>query len=173
MFGWFNDSLVRELQVFPTAFVNTILWARTQAIFHDCCILAEVAIGTIESIYKNFKNISKIKKNKIRIMPPLLPYTTWEFFDGPGQGHLMCYNVGGVIFFHQNHHILIQYCHGFGINMNVEFTSLRTLLYATNFRSICKMQIMGDSKFVIDKLDNKVFIEALVWNISYGMSIMK
>lgn len=72
----------------------------------------------------------------------------------------------------------IQYSPGFGIKTEEEFMALWTLFYVTNFKNICKLQIMGDSKLVIDWLDRKVFIEALclehiLWNIRSEINKMK
>jgi ribonuclease HI len=61
----------------------------------------------------------------------------------------MC-GVGVMLFIKHNHYIFIRYALGSGSNNREEFIALWTLLETTKKKDIRKLQVMGDSKLVID-----------------------
>lgn len=74
----------------------------------------------------------------------------WGYFDGANQGHHPMCRVGVVLFIKHNHYIFIRYTSGSGSNNRAEFIGLWTLLETAKKKDIRKLQVMSDSKLVID-----------------------
>jgi ribonuclease HI len=83
----------------------------------------------------------------------------WGYFDGASQGHPPSIGVGVVLFLNQNHYINIRYAPGGGSNNKDELIALWTLLETTKQKDIRKLQVMGDSKLVIDWEKGKLSIQ--------------
>jgi ribonuclease HI len=72
------------------------------------------------------------------------------YFHGACQGHPPICRVGVILYVNHNHYIFIRYAPGAGTNNITEFIALWTLLEAANKKDLQKLQVMGDSKLVID-----------------------
>jgi ribonuclease HI len=92
----------------------------------------------------------KQKKNKNSVMPHIDYDILWGFFDGASQGDPPRCGVGGFFFLNQSHYFHIHYALGRGTNTKEEFSILWTLLLFSLKKGITKIQVMGDSKTVID-----------------------
>jgi ribonuclease HI len=57
------------------------------------------------------------------------------------------------------HYIFIRYAPGQGSNNKAEFIALWTLLETTKEKNVDKLQVMGDSKLVIDRASGKITIQ--------------
>jgi ribonuclease HI len=78
---------------------------------------------------------------------------------GPVKGHLPNCGVGVVLFINQNHYIYIRYAPGGGTNNRAELIALWTLLETTKQKDIWKLQVLGDSKLVIEWAQGKISIQ--------------
>lgn len=67
--------------------------------------------------------------------------------------------MGVVLFINQSHYVHIRYASGGGANNRVEFVSLWTLLEVAKRKDLRKLQVLGDSKLVIDWAQGKVNVQ--------------
>jgi ribonuclease HI len=74
----------------------------------------------------------------------------WEFFDKACQGHPPACGVGVVLHLKKDDYIHIHYALENDTNNRAEFISLWTLLEIVVRKVIKKLQVMGDSKMVIE-----------------------
>jgi ribonuclease HI len=81
----------------------------------------------------------------------------WFFFYGANQGHPHC-GVGVVLHLNSSHFFHIRYALEIGSNMNTEFAALWTLLHHAKHLSLTKLQVLGDSKVVIDRVKDNLKI---------------
>lgn len=81
------------------------------------------------------------------------------FLDGACQGHPPVCGVGVVLHLKQNHYVHIQYAPGAGTNNRAEFIALWTLSEAAVKKDIKKLQVLGDSKLVIEWAKQKVNVQ--------------
>jgi ribonuclease HI len=72
------------------------------------------------------------------------------FFDGAIRGHPPSCGVEVVLFINQRHYMHIKYALSSGSNNRAEFIALRTLLAIAQEKGSKKLQVMGDSKLIID-----------------------
>jgi ribonuclease HI len=83
------------------------------------------------------------------------------YFDGASQGHPPKCGVGVVLYFNNSHYLFIRYAPGHGSNKKFEFISLWTLLETKKSKDVRKLQVMGDSKLVIDWVRQKNEVQDL------------
>jgi len=83
----------------------------------------------------------------------------WGLFDGACEGHPLVFGVGVIFHLRKNHYIHICYVLGSSTNNRVEFISLWTLLEATIKKDVKKMQVLGDSKLVIEWAKQKIKVQ--------------
>jgi len=83
----------------------------------------------------------------------------WGYFDGASQGHPSSIGIGVVLFLNLNHYIYIRYAPSGGSNNKAKLVALCNLLKKTKQKDIRKLQVMGDSKLVIDWAKGKFFIQ--------------
>lgn len=116
----------------------------------------------------------KIKDLRIPNISVLDFGNPWGFFDGAYQGHPTTCGVGVVLFINYNHYIHVRYAPRRGTNNRAEFIAFLTLLEITSSKDLKKLQIMGDSKLVIDWANQKatvsdVSLEPLLRDIKLPM----
>lgn len=80
-------------------------------------------------------------------------------FNGASQGHPPSIGVGVVLFLNQSHYINIRYAPGGGSNNKAELIALWTLLETAKQKDVRKLQVLGDSKLVIDWAKWKISIQ--------------
>jgi len=87
------------------------------------------------------------------------------FFDGTSQGDPLHYGVGEILFINQNHQYLLRYALGKDTITRDEFTSLWILLYTSFHLGVKRIQVLSDSKLVVDWANQ--IVEVNVPNINY------
>jgi ribonuclease HI len=80
----------------------------------------------------------------------------WGYFNGSWQGHPPSIGIGVVLFINHNNFINLRYALGGGSDNKVELIALWTSLETTKKKDIRKLQVMGDSKLVIDWAKGKI-----------------
>jgi hypothetical protein len=73
-----------------------------------------------------------------------------SFFDRYSQYHTPWYGVRGMLYFNPIHFWFVRYASGRWTNKRVDFIALWTMLEIVNKKGIYKLQIMGNSKLVIN-----------------------
>ena len=72
---------------------------------------------------------------------------------------MVFYGVGVVLYSNPSHYFHICYASGKGTNMKVKFNAIWNFLLFTNMKGIVRMQVMRDSKFVINWANKRVMVE--------------
>jgi len=158
----------------PSFMVSCIWCARNSSIFNDKDIPLEVTTGIILNLPKEFLIDIEIKDPRVSVMLELDFGIPWGFFDGACQGHPPVCGVGVFLCINHNHYIHVCYAPERGTNDRAEFIALRTLLEIASIKDVKKLQIMGDSKLVIDWARKKatisdVRLEPLLRDIKHSM----
>lgn len=104
----------------------------------------------ILNLVSEYKVKPKDLKPCVPVMPQIDLMIPWVFFDGSSQGHPSIGGVGIVLYANHSHYFHIRDTLARGTNIKVEFVSLSMLLHFANMKGINKLQILGDSKVVID-----------------------
>lgn len=78
------------------------------------------------------------------------------FFDGTSQGHPSRCGVGVVIHLSATHFFQVRYAPSRGTNSKAEFSASWTLLFMANNLNVRRLQVLGDSKVVIDCVNKKL-----------------
>ena len=130
--------------------------------------------GIILNLSTEFLIDIEIKDPRVSVMLELDFGIPWGFFDGVCQGHPPVCAVGVFLCINHNHYIHVCYSPERGTNGRAEFIALRTLLEIASIKDVKKLQIMGDSKLVIDWARKKatisdVRLEPLLRDIKHSM----
>jgi hypothetical protein len=139
--------------------ISNIWWACNSTIFKDKWVSPEITTALTLSQATEFKEDPKGQKLCNPILPSLDYEIPWGYFDGASQGHPPSCGVGVVLYINQNHYIYIRYAPGGGKNNKVELIALWTLLETSKKKDIRKLQVLGDSKLVIDWAQGKISIQ--------------
>jgi hypothetical protein len=134
----------------PSLMISNIWWAPNNAIFKDKTVLPKVTTTITPSQASELKEDPKSKKQCNLTLPSMDYGIPWGFFDRASQGHLPKCGVRVILYVNQNHYIYIIYAPGGGTNNRVELKTLWTLLETTKQKDVWKLQVLGDSKLVIE-----------------------
>jgi hypothetical protein len=127
-------------------------------IFKNGVIPPKVSFDLIIKISREFKLDPKENKLRIPIIPNLNQEITWGFFDGASQGHPPRCGVRVVLFFKQNHFLHIRYSPRRGSNSREDVIVLWTLIEIARKQGNQKLQILSDSKLVVDWVNKKKLV---------------
>lgn len=155
---WILDRSVHLYAGLPSLMISNIWWAHNSTIFMDRWVDPDATTTLTLNQAAKFKEDPKGQKTRIPILPSLDYRIPWGYFNGASQGHLPSCGVGVALYINQNHYIYIRYAPGSGTNNKVELATLWTLL-ETAIKDIRKLQILGDSKLVIDWAQGKIDIQ--------------
>lgn len=144
------DKAVQNFARLPSILVNSLWWARNSSTFKDKDIPTEVTASITLNLAKEIVMELKSKNPKIPSMPTLDYEIPWGYFDEACQGHPPICGVGVVLFLNHKHSLQSKYTPDVETNNKVEFIALWTLLEATIKKDVKILQVMGDSKLVID-----------------------
>jgi ribonuclease HI len=73
-----------------------------------------------------------------------------DFSIGGSQGNPPHFGVGVMLYISEDHFFKVRYAPGRGSNMKTKFTIIRALPFMVKMLNLRKIQVMGDSKVVID-----------------------
>jgi ribonuclease HI len=80
---------------------------------------------------------------------------SWGFFDGACQGSPGECGVGAILFLKSSHHFSLKYGVGLDTNNRAELYALWILLKVVLEQKVKRIQILGDSKLVLDWANGK------------------
>ena len=86
---------------------------------------------------------------------------SWGYFDGSAPGESKVYGAGGKFLISDDHFFTFKAGLGFGTNNYAELCALKLLLSLAWDNHIKKLQIYGDSQFVINWVNGKFRIQNL------------
>lgn len=138
--------------------VQNLWWARNSFVFKNEFIPPEVTANLIGKLAKEYMVETKNKNPRLLSMPALDFQMSWEFFNEASQGHPPLCRVGVILHVSHNHYIHIQYAPGRGSNNRAEFITLWNLLEAVTKKGLTKLQVLRDSKLIIDWANGKVSV---------------
>jgi ribonuclease HI len=148
--SWALDRSIILYAGMPSLMVSNLWWAHNSTILKDKWV--DPGIKTTITLIQEtkFKEDPKIQKPHLPI-PPSLDYDTpWGYLDNAIQGNPPSCGVGVVLYLNHNHYIFIGYSLGSIMNNKAEITTLWTLLETTKKKDVRKLQVLGDSKLVIE-----------------------
>jgi hypothetical protein len=125
-------------------------WACNISLLKEKFIPPEITRGVMLNLVEELTKEPK-EKNLCNLELPSIDFEVpLGNFDGACQGHPPMCKVGVILYINHNHYMFIRYALSVGTNNIVEFIALWTLLETTIKKDIKKIQVMGDSKLVID-----------------------
>jgi hypothetical protein len=83
---------------------------------------------------------------------------------GVSQGHRTQCGANPILFIYVNHIYNIRYAHGRGSNTIIELSTLWVLLFMVNYLNMRKLQIVGYSKVVVERVKGKQGLQAVGLN---------
>jgi len=147
---WMRNVPSVELKSLPCHLIYNLWWTHNQAIFHNIIMSVEVVNQLVLKSFMDFKACPEKKRNKSIVNSDFNMSTSWGFFDRSSQGHPVEGGVGFVFYINQIHYFYLKNVVGRGSNNKEEFVSLWDLLSLSNWMGYWRLQVMGDSKLVID-----------------------
>jgi ribonuclease HI len=153
------DREVKLYTSLPTILINNLWWVRNTNIFKEKLVPPKVTAALTIGQTMEFLNKPKETVPHFSMLQKLDFGIPWGYFDGASQGHPPRCGVGVVLYIIHNHYIFIRYVLGQGSNNRAEFIALWTLLETTKEKNVSKLQVMGDSKLVIDWANGKIFVQ--------------
>lgn len=157
-FDWSIDNIEESLVVWVKKYrnINTLplivfweLWKTcNRMIFQDLSPCIKATVLKILGVVQEFSVRDKVKKLKFPVMPHLKENIVVAFFDGVGTNGLC--GAGLLLKIKDFHCIRLWMKIGRGTNTQAELISLWGLLWFGKKRSIMELQILGDSKDIVD-----------------------
>ena len=86
--------------------------------------------------------------------------TPWAYFDGAIQGKPPLGGSRGVLYLTKNDKLQIKFASGHCTNSKAELAAIHSVLELVVNRNITSLHIYGDSKMVVDWVNNKIKIKA-------------
>jgi ribonuclease HI len=143
-------------------FVGLSGWIETIFFFENMppsvCTVAYKTLG----LYKNWKYIHPIKMVKqIKNTPHILEDTPTGWFDGATQLNGTLSGAGGLIKITKDSTYRWNFCCGPGTNTRAELLGAWATLHLASRLNIEVLQILGDSRIIIEWLNNKGKLQAI------------
>lgn len=113
----------------------------------------------IISFAKEFKSDKKTTSQCTTQIQYLDYDIPWGYFDGTSQGDPPHCGVGVVIYFNQTHFLYNTYLPGRGSNNNAASIGLYLLLEIENMKNICRLQVLDDSRLVINWANGRATVQ--------------
>jgi ribonuclease HI len=145
---WHKSGTFEEFQALPTIFIHGVWTTRNLAIFQDIYLSARYMATKGMALLNSFPQVVEIDRPRHISMEEIDHVRCWSYFDGASQN-----NVGGAsgILYLDEHHWL-KYVVGLGniSNNKAKILSLKMLIMVARDKGVQNLQILGDSKLIID-----------------------
>jgi hypothetical protein len=160
--SWITYRFVSSYKALPCYVIWGIWLSRNNLIFED----KEAHLGRLShQIRVSFGEGRKPPKHFVprNLQEPSIDFTRpWGFFDGACQGTPGICGAGAILYLDNAHHFSLKYGVGRGTNNRAEIYALWILLKVVVDKQVRKIQVLGDSKLVMDWANGKAQITNMV-----------